>query len=132
MRISRAQGAGSVRRAGLLVTCALGFAGAGSSATALAAGPGQVRVGGAPPVASAARDIGGLAAATRMHVTILLKGRQAAELAAYARGVSTPGSPLYRAYLTPSQFAQRFGAVPGRIKAVQASLRAHGLSVGRV
>ncbi len=53
--------------------------------------------------------------ATRLRVTVALKPRSPATLAAYARAVSTPGSADYRHYLTPAQFARRFGAdhVPG-------------------
>ena len=38
--------------------------------------------------------------------------------------VSTPGSSVYRDYLTPEQFAQRFGASASELAAVTASLRA--------
>lgn len=65
-----------------------------------------------------------------MHVSIILKVRNAAALSAYARAVSTPGASAYRAYLTPRQFARRFGAPPARLAAVEASLRAHGLRPG--
>ncbi|MBV8432623.1 MAG: hypothetical protein JO244_15775, partial [Solirubrobacterales bacterium] len=100
---------------------------------ALAAGaPARVRVGSAPPVASTARDIGGVAAATPMHVTVVLKVRDPAALASYAKAVSTPGSSLYRVFLTPAQFAQRFGATSGQVQAVESSMRSHGLVPGRV
>lgn len=112
--------------AGLL----LGTAGA---ASALAAGsPTRVRVGRAPAVAATARDIGGVAAATPMHVTVALKAQDAAALATYAREVSTPGSSLYHVFLTPAQFAQRFGATTAQVDAVTASLRSHGLRLGQV
>ena len=94
--------------------------------------PVRVRVGHAPPIAATARDIGGVAAATQMHVTVVLKGHNAAGLANYAREVSTPGSPLYRVFLTPSQFAARFGATSTQVRAVKASLRSHGLDPGQV
>jgi subtilase family serine protease len=89
-------------------------------------------VGTAPSVASTARDIGGVAAGTRLHVTIVLKVRAPAALATYAEAVSTPGSPFYHAFLTPAQFAQRFGATAGQVRAVDASMRAHGLMPGPV
>jgi subtilase family serine protease len=67
-----------------------------------------------------------------MHVTVVLKVRDAAGLAAYATQVSTPGSPVYHAYLTPAEFGQRFGAAPGEIRALEASMRARGLTPGPV
>src|SRR5947209_17467615 len=94
MRLSRLRAGCMGRRLSLLGTCMLvAGATAGVPSSLAATGTGQVRVGGAPAVARTARDIGGLAAATRMHVTIVLKARDPAGLAAYAREVSTPGSP---------------------------------------
>jgi subtilase family serine protease len=69
---------------------------------------------------------------TRMHVTVALRPRDASALAAYARAVSTPGSAAYRRYLSPEQFARRFGAAPAQIDAVRRALRAHGLTPGAV
>src|SRR5579862_682907 len=117
----------------LLVCAALVLCGVGA-ATAFASrrGPARIRVGGPPPRAASARDIGGVAASTRMHVTVILRLRDAAGLAAFARAVSTPGSSRYRAYLTPGQFARRFGATTSHIDAVEASMRRHGLTVGKV
>ena len=71
-----------------------------------------VRIGELPRLAAGARVIGALAASTPIHVTIALKPRDSAALAAFAAAVSTPGSSVYRDYLTPAQFAQRFGASP--------------------
>jgi hypothetical protein len=93
--------------------------------------PGAVRLGTAPALPPGARIVASLAAATPMHVTVTLRPRDPAALLAFATGVSTPGSPLYRAYVTPAEFAQRFGATPGQMRAVETSLRAHGLRPGR-
>ncbi len=71
-----------------------------------------------------------LSAATRLHVTVTLRPRDPAALAAYAQAVSTPGSASYLHYLTPGQFARRFGATPAQIARVRRSLRAHGLNAG--
>ena len=60
-------------------------------------------------------------------MTVTLRPRDRASLLRYATAVSTPGSPLYRAYLTPGQFAVRFGAPPPRITAVTRWLRSRGL-----
>jgi Pro-kumamolisin, activation domain/Putative Ig domain len=90
-----------------------------------------VRLGTAPALPSGARIVASLTAATPMHVTVTLRPRDPATLLAFATGVSTPGSPLYRGYLTPAEFAQRFGATPEQIRTVESSLRAHGLRPGR-
>jgi subtilase family serine protease len=129
---------GRAHRWSLPAACGCLLLGVGGAASALAAAPpgrtspGRVRVGAAPPIASSARDVGAVAAATRMHVTIVLKTRNAAGLAAFARAVSTPGSSLYHAFLTPAQFAQQFGATTSEVGAVEASMRAHGLTPGKV
>jgi hypothetical protein len=72
----------------------------------------------------------GAGASRVLHVTVTLEPRDPSALAAYARGVATPGSPVYRRYLTPAQFAARFGASPTEIRAVRRSLSARGLSPG--
>ena len=68
--------------------------------------------------------------ATRLRVTVALKPRSPAALAAYARAVSTPGSADYRHYLTPAEFARRFGATTSQVASVRDSLRAQGLRPG--
>jgi Pro-kumamolisin, activation domain/Putative Ig domain len=97
-----------------------------------AARAGTVRVGHPPVVPTGARFAGMVPAATRLHVTVTLRPRDPAALAAYARAVSTPGSASYRSYLTPAQFARRFGATPAQIRGVRQSLRAQGLAPGAV
>jgi subtilase family serine protease len=73
-----------------------------------------------------------LGTTTRMRVTVVLKPRDPAALAAYARAVSTPGSAGYRRYLTPLQFGRRFGATATQVHTVQTALRARGLTPGAV
>lgn len=89
-----------------------------------------MRVGSAPPLASLARASGAVPASRRIHLTLVLKPRDPAALAAYARAVSTPGSSVYHAFLSPAQFAARFGASARQVRAVRASMRAHQLSAG--
>ena len=98
--------------------------------TSSPASGGTTRVGAAAPLPARAHIAGGLAGGTPMHLTITLEPRDPAALRAFATAVSTPGSPEYRHYITSSQFAARFGATPDAIKAVEASLRAHGLLPG--
>jgi Pro-kumamolisin, activation domain/Putative Ig domain len=101
----------------------------GAVATTSARG---VRVGSAALIPAAARVLGLLAPATKLDVTVALAPRDPAGLASFASGVSTPGSALYRDYITPAQFAQRFGPTPAAIASVRSSLRAHGLDPGPV
>ncbi|MGH2885750.1 MAG: protease pro-enzyme activation domain-containing protein, partial [Solirubrobacteraceae bacterium] len=61
-----------------------------------------------------------------------LAPRNASALAAYAAAVTSPGSPLYRHYLTVGQFARRFGASTTAIAKVRAALAARGVTVGAV
>ena len=125
-----ARGMGRLSRVGaILSACVLG-ATLSISSPAAAAGP--VRLGSAPAVPEDAHIAGALATSMPLHVTVTLKPRNPARLAAFAEDVSTPGSPLYRDYITPAQFAQRFGATPDAVQAVESSLKAHGLVPGPV
>ena len=101
-------------------------------ASSSAGSPPAVRVGSPPHIARDARIVGAVAASAPLHLTVVLKPRDPAALASYAEAVSTPGSNVFHDYLTPSQFANRFGATPAKARAVQSSLRAHGLKAGAV
>lgn len=90
------------------------------------------RLGVAPHLPRGANVLGLLSGGTRMNVTVALRPRDPAGLQSYAAQVSTPGSSLYGQYLTPAQFAARFGATSSQISQVSSSLRAHGLSPGPV
>lgn len=123
----------STRLAKLAAACAAVLAcvvALGSSAAAAGAPTGPVRLGTAPTLPPGSRVVASVASATPMHVTVTLKPRDATALQAFANAVSTPGSPLFRDYITPAQFAQRFGATTAQVRAVEASLRAHGLRPG--
>lgn len=89
-----------------------------------------VRLGTAPSLPPGSRIVGSVASATPMRVTVTLRPRNPASLQSFASAVSTPGSPLYRQYLTPAQFARRFGPTSQQLRAVESSLRAHGLRPG--
>ncbi|MGN6872756.1 MAG: S53 family peptidase, partial [Solirubrobacteraceae bacterium] len=95
------------------------------------ASAGAARSGTAPTLPLGAHIAGAAASDTPLHVTVTLQPRDPAALEAYATAVSTPGSPQYHDYITPAQFAERFGAAPDAVAAVEASLRAHGLTPGQ-
>jgi Pro-kumamolisin, activation domain/Putative Ig domain len=90
------------------------------------------RVGRQPVAPRGATDEGQVAPTLALHVSVTLKPRNPTALAAFARAVSTPGSPDYRDYLTPSQFARRFGATAAQVRTVRRALRSEGLHPGPV
>jgi len=99
-------------------------------APALASAPRLVRVGAAPQAPAGSRALGIVTPGTRLHITVALEPRDPAALQSYASAVATPGSSAYHRYLTPAEFAQRFGASSAAISAVRDSLLAHGLTPG--
>jgi subtilase family serine protease len=115
----------AVLAAGVLAGAALAAAG-GSTPR------GRVRVGAIAPLPAGARITGTTAPSTSLRLTIALEPQTASALSNYATDVSTPGSALFRHYLTVPQFADRFGATPAHILAVESALRAEGLKVGNV
>jgi Pro-kumamolisin, activation domain/Putative Ig domain len=117
---------------GALPASTAGAAPAGPAIVRAAARPAQVRVGSPPRHPRRSKVVGGLATGTQLPVTVTLKPRDPAALAAYAAGVSTPGSPIYHHYLSVSAFRARFGPTAQDIAAVQSSLVASGLRPGPV
>jgi subtilase family serine protease len=121
----------SKRSATLLAACLVAsICALALTSSAPAAPAGQVRLGSPPRLPAGARIVASVASATPIHVTVTLKPRDPAGLRALANAVSTPGSPMYRQYLTPGEFVRRFGPTSAQVKAVEASLRAHGLRPG--
>ena len=115
----------------VLAVCAAG-AFAASVQPAVAGTAGQIRIGAAPRPLTGSKVLGSLGSGTPIGVTVALQPRDPAGLAAYAAAVATPGSGAYHQYLTPAQFAQRFGPTGTQIATVESSLRAHGLNPGVV
>ncbi|HYA08881.1 MAG TPA: protease pro-enzyme activation domain-containing protein, partial [Gaiellaceae bacterium] len=64
-----------------------------------------------------------------LRLDVVLTPTAAAQLSALATAVSTPGSPSFRRFLSPAQFAARFGASDETLAAVEQSLRDRGLHV---
>ncbi len=113
-----------------VVACACALVLTSAAPAAAGSGSGRVRLGAAPRLPAGSRIVASVASATPIHVTVTLRPRDAAGLEALANAVSTPGSPVYRQYITPQQFVQRFGPGIAQMKAVETSLRAHGLRPG--
>ena len=69
---------------------------------------------------------------TKLNLVVTLQPRDPAALAAAVRAVSDPASPDYRHFLTPAQFAARYGPTSPTVAAVGDALRSDGLAVGRL
>ncbi|HET9169514.1 MAG TPA: S53 family peptidase [Actinospica sp.] len=126
----------ALRRLGLpaaALSLALGAAQVAAAAPSFAATPsGNVAVGHAPALPKGSVAAAAPAASTTLHLDVALNTGHAADLSAYAAGVGNRNSPYYHRYLSPSQVAEHFGASQAEISAVEAALKAQGLSVGSV
>ena len=99
--------------------------GAATSTSAAAAASGRQRLPGhqglVPPGATL---VGPAPTSTALPLDVTLKPRDPAALAAEVQAVSDPGSPDYRHFLTPTQFAPAFGPTPATIAQVTAAAAA--------
>ncbi len=101
---------------------------AGAAAAPAGRGPtGTSPVGTAPALPAKAAVLDAVAANDPLQLTVVLQPRDPAGLAALAQSVGTPGSPDYRKFLAPGEFAPRFGPTDATIAAVQAALTDLGL-----
>jgi uncharacterized repeat protein (TIGR01451 family) len=124
-------GPAAARDTSVTVSQGLGnAAGPAAQSLASAAHPVPKRVGQGPKIPHGARRLGALSAAAKISVDVVLAPSNPAALADYAANVSSPGNALYHRYLTVSQFASMFGPSASAIAAVEASLRADGLTPG--
>ncbi len=118
----------------LVVVGMLWIAGLGPQSVAGAAGSGSagatVRLAGVPSLPKGASVVGPTNGAQRITVDVSLLPRDRAALDAFVAAVSTPGSPRFRHYLAPGQFAPTFGPTQSAIGAVRAWLSARGLQLG--
>jgi kumamolisin len=83
---------------------------------------------GAPHATS--KLIGRTEAGRRMTIVLTLPSRDPAGAEEFVRRVGQPGDSLYHHYLTPDQYAARFGADKADYTALVAWARAHGLTPG--
>jgi hypothetical protein len=126
-----------LRRGGAVVATAAGFVLVlGSCALALpaagAAPPNRVVLPQAvPALPHGTVQLGGASAGQSLQLDVSLVGQNASALAQEVAAISTPGSPDYRHYLTPAQFASQFGPSPAEVAQVSSALRNLGLTVGQ-
>ena len=122
----------------LRVVCAAVAAGAltlgtlTSATAAQAANPRSAIAHTHPSWAVAAHRVGSETTTGTVSAQVYLAPQDQAGLAAYATAVSTPGSALYRQYLTPAQVAARFAPAAAEVAAVQSWLTSAGLTVTTV
>ena len=72
---------------------------------------------------------GRLSASRHLHLAISLPLRNQQALTDLLRQLQNPASPNYHKYLTPAQFAERFGPTEKDYEAVADFAKAHGLTV---
>lgn len=87
------------------------------------------------PLAVAANDRGeapGTMRADRMLLLLSRSAQQEAQLQTYLQAVQDPNSPGYHQWLTPAEFAARFGVSDADLAAVKSWLAQNGLTVNRV
>jgi subtilase family serine protease len=83
--------------------------------------------GSAASFTSHTRVTGDVAGSTQLTIQMWLKPNVAAA-ARFATEVSTPGSPLYRHYLSPAGYTARFGATSSEATKVESWLRSEGFT----
>ncbi len=102
------------------------------SSAAGALGPMLVPVhGGQGSVPPGATLVGPTPTNTNLSLVVTLQPRDPAALTAAVQATSDPASPDYRHFLTPAQFASRFGPTSATIHAVGDVLKSDGLEVGQ-
>jgi hypothetical protein len=92
----------------------------------------MVPVGAAPVIPRGALALGPAATSMRLRFDVVLSPRYSAGLQHFAAAVSEPGSAVYRHYLTPAQFASRFGQDRSVLRQVEGALQRAGLRPGPV
>jgi subtilase family serine protease len=105
---------------------------AGAAANTPGPGLGFRRVSVAPRLPAHVTGLGALPGPTALHLNVTLKIRGQAALTAFIAALSDRRSPQFRHFLTPAEFGARFGATPAQVAAVDAALRAQGLTPGPV
>jgi len=103
--------------------------------TAISSGSRVTLVGSHPPMARTSNDTGRLASTTQLAGVTIAFARSAAQEADLQQLITaqgTKGSAEYRQWLTPVQFAARFGMADADIAKVEAWITSEGMTVTRV
>jgi subtilase family serine protease len=115
--------AGSV---GLAVSFMAALAG---PASASASPPRMALRGALTPARERSHPAAGLAAATSVNFDLLLSLRNASGAQAFVREVSSPGSAMYRHYLSDAAWVSRFAPTKAAVARARSWLRGEGLTV---
>jgi uncharacterized repeat protein (TIGR03803 family) len=110
----------------LVLLCAAWLVEGGTRAHA---GERQTLRGHVPPALGHLRALERLAGTNRLNLVIGLPLRNPEALDSLLGQLYDPASPVYHQYLTPGQFAERFGPTPQDYEAVIAYAKAHNLRV---
>jgi len=84
-----------------------------------------------PAWTTKAQRLGSPSASARHRLVVTLKTDQAGA-ASYAKSVNDPSSPNYRKFLSPAQYAKRFGASAASVAHARKWLAGQGFTVGSV
>ena len=104
-----------------------------SAAGAGAAAPTGTRVVAPKPlIPRGATRLGPVSASATVSGSVVLQPRDAGALTRFISQVTDRRSPLFHHYLAPGAFAAKFGPTPESVAAVEAQLRASGLTVTSV
>ena len=118
----------AVALAGAAAAAAGVLIGAGAPAGASPGPPATIQLAGSVAAFTAhARVTGDVAGSARLTIQVWLRP-QAAAAARFATAVSTPGSPLFRHYLSPGGYTARFGPSRSAAAAVASWLRSAGFT----
>jgi subtilase family serine protease len=100
-----------------------------SGAAGAAPRSGYLRLAGsAVPFATAGRAVSAVAGSTALTIQVWMRPGHLAQAERYATEVSTPGTRLFRHYLSPDAYTARFGASQAGTSKVEAWLRRQGFT----
>ena len=89
----------------------------------------QFLAGHVPEGVAESKAVGRVPAANQMRLAVGLPLRNQSELQLLMKNLADPTSPEYRQYLTPAQFAERFGPTEDDYQALATFFEANGISV---
>src|SRR5450631_666411 len=126
VRRSHRTGIAAATVSGLALTFAINVAAVASAGTT------DTPVGSAPAIPVGAQVQAAAPVSQPISFDVVLRPRNQAALDAFTTAVSTPGSPQFRQFITPGEYASQFGPTPSTIANVSSRMRSLGLTVGTV
>jgi subtilase family serine protease len=112
----------------LAAVCAVGPPAAITTASAVAGGQATTALAGSvAPVTSSNPGVGAVSGTESETIEVWMAGNEQAAQR-FVDAVSTPGSPAYDRFLSPSAYTRRFGPTAAQVKAVQSYLTGKGFT----